>query len=608
MRNTLLKSETSGRILRRDVILMLALTVLYAFFAFWHLGSMRVPESGFYVQEKSEQVVLDFDMEKTVASAYIYAGWMDRRSGDNAVERILSVEYSTDGMHWEAGEPFVLSAIWRWHRFEVGKNARFVRLSFDDARAYINEIAFFGNYQDEQHEIVRVFSQNSTKDALIDEQDKVSYEYSWYENTYFDEIYHPRTAYEHITGRTPYENTHPPLGKLVIALGMLIFGVNPFGWRFFGTLCGVFMVPMVYVMGKKMLKSTPFAFFAASVFCFDFMHLTQTRLATIDSYTAFFVMGAYLFMFLSLERDFTEVGTRKMLSPLFCSGLFFGFAAATKWQGIYAGFGLAPLYFWHLWRCGAKFRKNRNIFRENGAKSRNEYKISAQNGELKKEAAYVKQVASLLGFGALFFVVVPAVIYFLSYIPAMRSEGVSYFFTNQASMLSYHGNLTATHPYSSKFWQWPFDFKPLYLYAPDRNFVPEGTSMGLTTFGNPLVWWLSLPMLLWGIYDLIRHRKNPDLSVLVSVAGFLALYVPWFFVSRAAFIYHFFPCVVFFVLLLSRLLQRAAEKRAWVGKAMWGYAALVFILFVAYYPVLVGIPVPTAYVEILRLFPGWVLG
>ena len=99
-----------------------------------------------------------------------------------------------------------------------------------------------------------MISDNSTAICLTDEPDKVVYEFSWYETTYFDEIYHPRTAYEFMTHRYPYENTHPPLGKVIIACGMLIFGVNPFGWRFFGTLCGVLMVPLAYVMGKKMLK------------------------------------------------------------------------------------------------------------------------------------------------------------------------------------------------------------------------------------------------------------------------------------------------------------------------------------------------------------------
>lgn len=36
---------------------------------------------------------------------------------------------------------------------------------------------------------------------------------SYYNGTYFDEIYHARTAYEMREGMSIYEWTHPPLGK-----------------------------------------------------------------------------------------------------------------------------------------------------------------------------------------------------------------------------------------------------------------------------------------------------------------------------------------------------------------------------------------------------------
>ena len=92
--------------------------------------------------------------------------------------------------------------------------------------------------------------------ALFDEQDMFEGRQSWSNGTYFDEIYHARTAYEMVHHLYCYENTHPPLGKIFIALGVSIFGMNPFGWRFMGTLFGVLMVPIIYVFAKKMFKET----------------------------------------------------------------------------------------------------------------------------------------------------------------------------------------------------------------------------------------------------------------------------------------------------------------------------------------------------------------
>ena len=87
----------------------------------------------------------------------------------------------------------------------------------------------------------------SGADALFDEQDTVPAQSTWYNSAYFDEIYHARTALEHLEGVYPYEVSHPPLGKLIIGLGIRVFGMTPFGWRFMGTLFGVCMLPILYV-------------------------------------------------------------------------------------------------------------------------------------------------------------------------------------------------------------------------------------------------------------------------------------------------------------------------------------------------------------------------
>ena len=67
------------------------------------------------------------------------------------------------------------------------------------------------------------------------------------DSSYFDEIYHPRTALEHLNEIYPYEVSHPPLGKLIMGIGIRAFGMTPFGWRFMGTLLGVLMLPILYI-------------------------------------------------------------------------------------------------------------------------------------------------------------------------------------------------------------------------------------------------------------------------------------------------------------------------------------------------------------------------
>lgn len=617
-----LQQEKTSRLVRLDYLLMTALMLFYALFAFYRLGSLHVPESGWYVEKAGESIVLDMGQEQPAKQLYIYTGWIDRRESDQDVCRDFILSCSTDGETWKEMGPVRLNTIYMWH---VAKHlpisCRYIKLTADDGRLYINEIALFGENESERYDYTVCHNQNPTAAYVADEPDKVKYDYSWYETTYFDEIYHPRTAYETIQQRHPYENTHPPLGKNIIACGILLFGMNPFGWRFFGTLCGVLMVPMVYVMGKKIFKQTSFAFMAASVFCFDFMHLAQTRMATIDSYTAFFVMGMYLFMFIYLEQDIYETGVKKSLWPLLGSGIFFGLGAATKWQGIYAGFGLAVLFFYNLFRRYLEYevvksrfskKEQKNIAKaQRGKKGKNNALSEEQTAQLaaiSRVENFPTMAWQTILAGFVFFVVIPGIIYYLSYVPLMLSEntGPSFFLANQKNMYSYHSTLEATHSYSSPWWKWPLDLKPLYLYNPNRNFVPEGTSMGITTFGNPFVWWMTIPMILWGIYQICKKRTKVEPGILLSVVGFFSLYAPWMLVSRTTFIYHFFPCVIF-VVLLTVFFFREQQGKFW-RCAGWVYVVAVFVLFIAFYPVLTGMAVPTWYVNLLRWSPQWVLG
>ena len=82
------------------------------------------------------------------------------------------------------------------------------------------------------HEIVcvdsngnRVFPSNADNyPNLFDEQGLFPGIRTYYDQSMFDEVYHARTAYEFLHQLPIYENTHPPLGKTIISIGIKIFG------------------------------------------------------------------------------------------------------------------------------------------------------------------------------------------------------------------------------------------------------------------------------------------------------------------------------------------------------------------------------------------------
>lgn len=83
------------------------------------------------------------------------------------------------------------------------------------------------------------------------------------------------------------------------------------------------MVPLLYVFLKNLFGKTVIALCGSALFAFDFMHLTQTRIATIDTYGVFFILAMFFFLYRYLALP-TGAPFRRCALPLFLSGLMFG--------------------------------------------------------------------------------------------------------------------------------------------------------------------------------------------------------------------------------------------------------------------------------------------
>ena len=214
-------------------------------------------------------------------------------------------------------------------------------------------------------------------------------------------------------------------------------------------------------------------------------------------------------------------------------------------------------------------------------------------------------------FCMIFFVAIPFTIYLLSYIPfvdAYRPGLFERMLKNQETMFSYHSDLEATHPYSSTWFQWPTMDRPIFYYS---NNLGDNIRQGISSFGNPLIWWVGIPAFIYMLYLAIKEKKKDAAFLCVA---YLAQYLPWMLVSRCTFIYHYFPSVPFITLMIGYcFLQLKHRLEAKIGsKAFYGlvitYAVAAFALFVLFYPVLSGQPVTTEYVDkFLRWCDGWVL-
>ncbi|MGZ3496189.1 MAG: phospholipid carrier-dependent glycosyltransferase [Vulcanimicrobiaceae bacterium] len=112
----------------------------------------------------------------------------------------------------------------------------------------------------------------------------------------FDEIYFARAAEEYLSHKYIYENTHPPLTKLIITLSTLLFGGlhggdNAHGWRFLDVVFGAIAIVVLFAFAKRVTRSTFFASVAALLFTFDGMHFVQSRIATPEGIVVVFSLA-----------------------------------------------------------------------------------------------------------------------------------------------------------------------------------------------------------------------------------------------------------------------------------------------------------------------------
>ena len=604
---------------RIDLVLMAAVTALYAVLAFTNLGAASAPQTGWTASQSGEAVVFDLGQTQTFRLTY-YGG---------ICNSTFTVELSNDGERWtepcwakyNQGEIFRWlwytpmdadqSVIYEqtvptedgsaWITYAGGgvtdpmQTARYVRLTAQSAGLILYEVGFLDE-TGSALPIVGVDQFGQTADStssaalLIDEQATVPPYPSYLNSTYFDEIYHARTAFEHLHGLKAYEYTHPPLGKVLMMVGIQLFGMTPFGWRFMGALVGVLMVPLMYLLAKQLTKDVRLSFIAMCLMALDSMHFTQTRIATIDSYAVFWIMLMYLFMFRYCQMSWNRESLGRTLVPLGLCGVTMGVAWATKWIGLYASAGLAILFFWTL------FRRVREI------------------RQLKNRTQSLKSLVLTLLFCLVFFLLIPALIYYFSYYWFLRPEGVRrfgdmfrsewvrYVIQQQKSIFSYHAGLGGdTHYFRSPWYQWPVIWWPMWYFS-GTGYMPEGTISSISCMGNPAVWWFGLAALVFVVVRMCLVRRSRRADVMV-VVGFASQFLPWVIVPRSTFIYHYFASVPF-IILASALLLGAIRRRSETAFNVTSGALLgsALILFGAFYPLESGLPCPRAYAQHLRWF------
>lgn len=122
------------------------------------------------------------------------------------------------------------------------------------------------------------------------------------------------------------ECCHPPLAKLIIGVGMVICGNNPWGWRFMPLVFGLQCIVLAFLIADALFKDRRAAWLAAAFVAVDGFYIAFSRVAFPEVILAC----------LNLWALFAAITARSFLGVLTCAVLV-GLAASVKWVGLFVG-------------------------------------------------------------------------------------------------------------------------------------------------------------------------------------------------------------------------------------------------------------------------------
>jgi len=381
---------------------------------------------------------------------------------------------------------------------------------------------------------------------------------------YFDETWYVPAARAWLKSGEMLHPEHPPLGKLIIAASLWLFGDNPLGWRAMSALFGAITLVAVYFWTLALIDDLGAALWAAALTFVNAILFVQARIAMLDIFLMAFTSLALAFYTQSVKEPRPS---RSLLYAL-ASGLSLGLAGACKWSGFFLLFGLIAIQsmigVMRLWRV--RFDDPRpSDFYAPGALP-----------------------AWTPGTAFLALAVAPLSAYFLAYLPQIIHAGSIFeFVDSHERMFEVWAGHSADHLYKSLWYTWPFLWRPVwYLFEVKGRdaalWSADNPAKAIVGLANPVVVFAGEIAILVAIYRFLARR---ELNSLIVAAAFLSQYLPWAANPKGLeFSYYFFPSVMCLGPALALVFFR--ERSAWGSRAALGLLAAAGVSFAFFLPIL----------------------
>jgi dolichyl-phosphate-mannose--protein O-mannosyl transferase len=354
----------------------------------------------------------------------------------------------------------------------------------------------------------------------------------------YDEIFYANDAVDLLVrGVESTRVGHPPLGKWLIGLGVLVGGFSPTGWRLASLVAGAFVVVLVFACVVRLTSSTWLGISAACLVLSDGIAHEMGRYAFLDGFVSMFTTALMAMLVLSWDRPPSHRWALIL-------GLLCGAALATKWSA-------APLVVLVVVVAAERTRRARG-------------------------ARFALVSAALLLGSAVGVFVLTYSPWLLTgartgncTVPACRGtviERIVRLPSVQRDMLESDALMSRSNPLLRPGWEWALQLHAMPIFRePCRgagDHVCGSTRHGavvVTLQGNRVLWLSVWPAagawLAWGR----RKSKRPAL-VLLSFASAVALWLPWL-VLRNSFLYYAAPMVPALAVFLMASLADSLPRR-----------------------------------------------
>jgi dolichyl-phosphate-mannose-protein mannosyltransferase len=430
----------------------------------------------------------------------------------------------------------------------------------------------------------------------------------------FDEVYYPKFALDYLQGK-PLFDAHPPLGKYIIALGIQLFGYNPFGYRCFNAIAGS-LIPLITCalayqlgtgLGSQYLSPTTWALLAGWFTAFDGLLLVESRLGLINIFIVLFGMLSQVCFVLALKQK-----RRRWLWAI-AAGIMLGASCSVKWNGLAYLLGMLAIAAIVWFRYGKRLRLWRLLL--------------------------VIFVVLLVTVGTYLLIWIPHLQInpatnldrlqklILEFPPIVQALilWVKGLYDLHAQIFNFHTNLGANtpepvHPYCSTWWSWPWMLRPIAYYFKIHS---DLTVTYINAMGNPILYWLgAIAILLCAfvfLYQLIRKlsgdrwlKENlmfdnfPTLIPIYLTASFAGHYLPWSLSRRCIFLYHYMPASVFAFMAIAYVTAwLSCQDIPILQQSSKFIVAAIALAFLFWSPIYLGLTIPTWYQSLLLWFPSW---